>query len=67
MTHPRISPIGATLLALAAACGDPAESLRQQIGDVTPVGDWIYDDIDAGVARAAETGKPLLLTFRCVP
>lgn len=28
---------------------------------------WIYDDIDAGYAQAATTGKPLLVSFRCVP
>ena len=28
---------------------------------------WIYDDIDKGYAKAATTGKPLLVSFRCVP
>ena len=28
---------------------------------------WIYNDIDAGFARAKETGKPLLVTLRCLP
>jgi len=28
---------------------------------------WIYDDLDEGYERAVETGKPLLVSFRCVP
>lgn len=28
---------------------------------------WIYDDIDAGYSLAADTGKPMLVSFRCVP
>jgi hypothetical protein len=28
---------------------------------------WIYDDIDKGYALAADTKKPLLVSFRCVP
>ena len=28
---------------------------------------WIYDDIEAGLAEAKKTGKPLLFSFRCVP
>ena len=28
---------------------------------------WIYDDLAKGYAAAAATGKPLLVSFRCVP
>ena len=28
---------------------------------------WIYEDIEAGYAKARETGRPLLVSFRCVP
>ena len=28
---------------------------------------WIYDDLKAGQAQAKKTGKPLLVSFRCVP
>lgn len=28
---------------------------------------WIYNDIPEGMQRARETGKPLFVTFRCVP
>jgi hypothetical protein len=28
---------------------------------------WIYDDFDAGLAQAKETGKPLFVVLRCPP
>lgn len=28
---------------------------------------WVYDDFQHARARAQETGKPLLVLFRCVP
>lgn len=28
---------------------------------------WIYEDIAAGYAASEKTGKPLLVSFRCVP
>lgn len=30
-------------------------------------GYWIYNDLPAGIARAKESKKPLLVVFRCVP
>ena len=39
---------------------------RQQLKD-NAADFWIYDDIKAGYAKAAKTGKPLLVSFRCVP
>ena len=30
-------------------------------------GFWIYDDVAKGYAEAKKTGKPLLVSFRCVP
>ncbi len=47
---------------------DPAQenllraNLKDQAADF-----WIYDDLKAGYARARKTGKPLLVSFRCVP
>ena len=35
--------------------GDPAASF------------WIYDDVEAGYAKAKTSGMPLLVSFRCVP
>ena len=28
---------------------------------------WIYDDLKQGFASAKTSGKPLLVSFRCVP
>ena len=28
---------------------------------------WIYDDFGAGVAKAKETGKPMMVVLRCPP
>ena len=28
---------------------------------------WIYDDVAKGFAEAKSSGKPLLVSFRCVP
>lgn len=28
---------------------------------------WVYDDFPLARARAQETGKPLLILFRCAP
>ncbi len=30
-------------------------------------GYWIYNNLDKGIALAKKTGKPLLVTFRCIP
>ena len=30
-------------------------------------GFWVYDDLPAAEKQAAKSGKPLLITFRCVP
>ncbi len=45
---------------------DAAGTKRERLKD-NAAGFWIYDDIDAGYTKAAETGKPLLVSFRCVP
>ena len=29
--------------------------------------DWIYNDVEQGFAEAKRTGKPLLVTLRCIP
>lgn len=28
---------------------------------------WLYNDLEAGFAKARRTGKPLLVVLRCVP
>jgi len=59
-----------TLLWLAALLLLPAgdkEQLRIALGDSALAGTWIYDDLEAGIAEAARTRKPLLVVLRCVP
>ena len=55
---------------LAACAPAPGEQrgalLRASLGD-NAADFWIYDDLDRGYARAADTGKPLLVSLRCVP
>ena len=43
------------------------EKLREAMGDHALVGTWIYDDLDAGVAEARRSGRPLMVVLRCVP
>jgi len=43
------------------------DDLRKNLKDTNVADHWIYDDIAACFAEARETGKPLLVTFRCVP
>ncbi len=28
---------------------------------------WIYNDMDAGLAKAKAEGKPLFVVYRCIP
>lgn len=57
-----------TLLLLALAPFALADDrLRAALKDGEPKGDWIYDDLDKGFARAKASGKPLMVVFRCVP
>ncbi len=52
-------------LGLAVILQDPPslkEALKDQAADF-----WIYDNLEAGQARARESGKPLLVSLRCVP
>jgi len=53
-------------LPLRAQQGLEGNELREALAD-NAAGFWIYDDIEAGFEKARETGKPLLVSFRCVP
>ena len=45
---------------------DAGDRLRKELKD--EVADfWIYEDLEAGFSRARETGRPLLVSIRCVP
>ncbi len=56
-------------LGLFGACTNTQaqDDLRKNLKDTNVADHWIYDDIAAGFAEAKATGKPLLVTFRCVP
>jgi serine protease Do len=41
--------------------------LQNTLGDQNIAPFWTYDNLDLGVKQARETGKPLLVTIRCVP
>jgi hypothetical protein len=64
--------MGAALMFLAA---DPptllvyGDELRERLNDRNGVQTdvWVYNDIPAAMAEARRTGKPLFVTFRCVP
>ncbi len=51
-------------LALVTVQDGSKEQLRQALKDNPLAGDWIYDDIDAGFARAKATGRPMMVVFR---
>ncbi len=57
------------LLSIASSVGmssqdDQTRSLKEAIGDDLVGGSWIYEDIEAGYAKAQKSGKPLLVSFR---
>jgi hypothetical protein len=55
------------LAALLVAAPVPSnEALRKALGDDL-AGPWFYDDLEAGYAEARTSGKPLLVSIRCVP
>ena len=60
----------ALLLGTLAACSQTAfaqTDLQKNLKDTGVGAHWIYNDIAKGFAEARETGKPLLVSFRCVP
>lgn len=57
--------LSAALIAASVALGKDAKSeLQKAMRDEALVGDWIYDDIDAGFARAVREKKPVCIVFR---
>jgi len=59
--------VGIAFAMIVSAVAD--DGLRERIEDDHADGadHWIYNDIAAGMKQARETGKPLFVTFRCVP
>ena len=62
------APAAAVLCVIAAAAvavGSESKSgLQKQLNDGGIVGDWNYDDIGAGFARAVKEKKPVCIVFR---
>jgi serine protease Do len=67
MTRLRLLLAIIPLLAAPLVHADDAlrERLRDVNGDRTDV--WVYNNIQHGMDEARRTGKPLFVTFRCVP
>jgi hypothetical protein len=55
------------LAANVAAQNKREEQVRNDLARITAQDFWIYNDVEAGFAEAKETGKPVLVTFRCIP
>lgn len=60
--------LAAMLASAASPCAQGLEGkeLRAALKD-TAADFWIYDDLKAAYRSGRETGKPLLVSFRCVP
>jgi serine protease Do len=43
------------------------DPLQYSLGDLDVKGAWIYNDMKAGFAQAKQSGRPMLVVFRCVP
>ena len=56
---------GNALVSHAAESRD--EKVRNDKSSVESTGLWIYNNLDLAIAEAKRDGKPLLVTFRCIP
>lgn len=66
----RLSPwfVAVLLPVVALAQTNPREvKVRADKTKVEAEGFWIYNDLERGYAEAKQTGKPLLVTLRCIP
>lgn len=61
-----LTPLLALMLMTAAASAQSPEQLKKMLKDDAVRGDWNYDNLEAGFAKAKATGKPMLVIFRCV-
>ncbi len=64
--------LGMSILALAAfaPAQDPQDAVASRIRETlkdNAADFWIYDDLEEGYKTAKQTGKPRLVSFRCVP
>ena len=56
--------LAVSALAAIAAGKESKSDLQRDLNDDSLVGNWIYDDLDAGFARAAKERKPVCVVFR---
>ena len=66
-----LAVLGSTLL-LLSNCTLPAaedrEAITREDRKIAEAGGaWVYNDLDKGFELAKQTGKPLLIIFRCPP
>lgn len=62
-----VAVVVVTLPVSAEDKGDRELQKRIQDAHAENADHWIYNDIAAGFKKAKQTGKPLFVTFRCVP
>ena len=60
---PTLTGFVCTALLANVSVAQQFDELKKVLGDTLSDG-WIYEDIDAGYAKAKSTGKPLLVSFR---
>ena len=64
-TRSVVLAVALAALATAAALARESKSdLQKDLNDASIVGDWIYDDVDAGFAKAAKDHRPVCVVFR---
>lgn len=60
-----------TLFSLLSSPAAQAQSrLEKVLSDqlsITSEGFWLYNDLNAGMEAAKKNGKPIIVTFRCIP
>ncbi len=54
-------------LASSDSNAQSGKAVREFLKDKDVAQFWFYDDLETGIAKARATGKPLLVTIRCVP
>lgn len=62
-----ILPLICLCASIGFAAGDRETKVRNDRKEVEADDYWIYNDLDRGLAEAKQTGKPLLVVFRCIP
>lgn len=53
-----------SLLAAAPARADDSDAIKKALKDTDVHPSWVYNDLDAALAQAKKSKKPLLALFR---